>query len=99
MKELILAFRIERELPKTKSWKYTSTRSFGGGQIHGVETASLYYLVDARDLSIAESASLIGMIQRTELLQPGKASRPLDRKKEQILNRMSKPKRSVKREV
>ncbi len=94
MKELILAFRIEREFTKDEILEIYFNKIFWGGQIHGVETASLYYFgKHARDLSIAESASLIGMIQRPNYYSPVKHPDRLIERRNMILKRMFKAKK------
>lgn len=94
MKELIMAFRIEKEFTKDEILEIYFNKIFWGGQIHGVETASLYYFSKhARELTPAESASLVGMIQRPNYYSPIKHPERLMARRNQILKRMYKAKK------
>lgn len=91
MKEVILALRIEREFTKDEILEIYFNKIFWGGQIHGVETAALYYFgKHARDLSIAESASLVAMIQRPNYYSPVKHPDRLLERRNSLLKRMLK---------
>ncbi|MDD4309445.1 MAG: PBP1A family penicillin-binding protein [Candidatus Cloacimonetes bacterium] len=94
MKEIIMAIRIEREFTKDEILEIYFNKIFWGGQIHGVETASLYYFgKHARDLTLAESASLVGMIQRPNYYSPVKHPDRLIERRNMILKRMLKAKK------
>ncbi len=59
-----------------------------------METASLYYFgKHARDLTLAESAALIGMIQRPNYYNPRKTSERLIERRNMILGKMLKAKK------
>ncbi|PKN72197.1 MAG: penicillin-binding protein 1A [Candidatus Cloacimonetes bacterium HGW-Cloacimonetes-3] len=91
MKEVILALQIEREFTKDEILEIYFNKIFWGGQIHGVETAALYYFgKHARDLSIAESASLVAMIQRPNYYNPVKHPDRLLERRNSLLKRMLK---------
>lgn len=94
MKEILLTFRIEREFSKDEIMEIYFNKIFWGGQIHGVETAALYYFgKHAKDLTLAESATLVGMIQRPNYYNPiTQPERALSRRNH-ILERMKKAKR------
>lgn len=65
IKEIILALRIERTFTKDEILEIYFNKIFFGGQIYGIETASLYYFgKHAIDLTLPEAALLVGMIQR-----------------------------------
>jgi penicillin-binding protein 1A len=65
VKEIILALRIERTFSKDEILEIYFNKIFFGGQIYGIETASLYYFgKHAIDLTLPEAALLVGMIQR-----------------------------------
>lgn len=99
MKEVILALRIEREFTKDEILEIYFNKIFWGGQIHGVETASLYYFgKHARDLTLAESASLIGMIQRPNYYNPIKHPDRLLERRNALLKRMLKARKIDKDE-
>lgn len=99
MKELILSFRIEREFTKDEILEIYFNKIFWGGQVHGVETASLYYFgKHARDLTLAESAALIGMIQRPNYYSPVKHPERLIERRNLILSKMLKAKKITREE-
>ncbi|MDD3536364.1 MAG: PBP1A family penicillin-binding protein [Candidatus Cloacimonetes bacterium] len=91
IKEVLLAFRIEREFTKAEILEIYFNKIFWGGQIHGVETAALYYFgKHAKDLTLPESATLIGMIQRPNYYDPIKHPERSQARRDHLLNRMRK---------
>ena len=99
MKEIILALRIEREFTKDEILEIYFNKIFWGGQVHGVETACLYYFgKHARDLNLAESAALIGMIQRPNYYSPVKHPERLIERRNMILGKMLKAKKITQEE-
>jgi penicillin-binding protein 1A len=91
MKEIILALRIEASFSKDEILEIYFNKIFWGGQVHGVETASLYYFdKHARDLSIAESAMLVGMIQRPNYYDPVRHPDHAKLRRDYVLERMYK---------
>lgn len=89
IKEIILALRIESSFSKDEILEIYFNKIFWGGQIHGVETAALQYFgKHAKDLSIAESATLIGMIQRPNFYNPKKHPERTISRRNGILDRM-----------
>jgi penicillin-binding protein 1A len=82
IKEIILAIRIERNFTKDEILEIYFNKIFFGGQIYGIETASLYYFgKHARDLTLPEAALLVGMIQRPNYFDPRKhADRAIERR-------------------
>ena len=91
IKEVLLAIRIEREFSKDEILEIYFNKIFWGGQIHGVETAALYYFgKHAKDLSLAESATLVGMIQRPNPYNPIKYPERATARRNVILERMYK---------
>ena len=59
------------------------------GQLHGVEAAALnYYGKHAKDLSLAESATLVGMIQRPNYYNPIKHAERAQARRDNVLERM-----------
>ncbi|HNQ44646.1 MAG TPA: transglycosylase domain-containing protein, partial [Candidatus Cloacimonadota bacterium] len=94
MKELLLTFRIEREFTKDEIMEIYFNKIFWGGQIHGVETAALYYFgKHAKDLTLAESATLVGMIQRPNPYNPINHPERALARRNHILERMRKAKK------
>ena len=91
MKEVILALRIEATFSKDEILEIYFNKIFWGEQNHGVETASLYYFdKHARDLTIAESAMLVGMIQRPNYYDPNKHPEQAKQRRDMVLKRMYK---------
>lgn len=94
IKEILLSFRIEREFTKEEILEIYFNKIFWGGQIHGVETAALYYFgKHAKDLTLPESATLIGMIQRPNYFDPIKHPDRALARRNLILERMKKVKK------
>lgn len=99
IKEILLAFRIEREFSKEEILEIYFNKIFWGGQIHGVETAALYYFgKHAKDLDLPESATLVGMIQRPNPYNPIKYPERALARRNQILERMKKARVITKEE-
>lgn len=71
MKEIKLAIKAEKVLSKDKILEeYLNTIYFGNGA-YGIENASeLYFSKQAKDLSIAESATLAGVINAPRIYDP-----------------------------
>ncbi|NLN34973.1 MAG: PBP1A family penicillin-binding protein [Candidatus Cloacimonetes bacterium] len=89
IKEVILAFKIEREFSKEEILEIYFNKIFWGGQLHGVEAAALnYYGKHAKDLSLAESATLVGMIQRPNYYNPIKHAERAQARRDNVLERM-----------
>lgn len=99
VKEILLAFRLEREFNKDEILEIYFNKIFWGGQIHGVETASLtYFGKHAKDLSLGESATLVGMIQRPNYYNPIKFPERAIERRNHVLMRMLKAKKISKEE-
>lgn len=89
IKEILLAFRIEREFSKDEILEIYFNKIFWGGQLHGVEAASLnYFGKHAKDLTLAESATLVGMIQRPNYYHPIKHPERTKTRRNNVLERM-----------
>jgi len=89
IKEIILAFRIERNFSKEEILEIYFNKIFFGGQIYGIETASLYYFgKHARDLSLPEAALLVGMIQRPNYFDPRKNPDRAVKRRNYVLTQM-----------
>lgn len=99
MKELLLAFRIEREFSKDEILEIYFNKIFWGGQLHGVEAASLnYFGKHAKDLTLAESATLVGMIQRPNYFNPINHPERTTQRRDHVLGRMLKAKKITEEE-
>jgi len=71
IKEVLLAIKLERALPKDEIFRrYLNTVYFGQGA-YGVEAAAeTYFGINARDLDLAQSATLAGLISGPSLYEP-----------------------------
>lgn len=99
MKEVILALRIEATFSKDEILEIYFNKIFWGEQNHGVETAALYYFdKHARDLTIPESAMLVGMIQRPNFYDPNKHPERAKLRRDYVLERMYKTKKITEAE-
>lgn len=99
MKELILAFRIEANFTKEEILEIYFNKIFWGRQNHGVETAALYYFnKHARDLTLPESATLVGMIQRPNYYDPISKPENALKRRNHVLSRMHKAKKITQEE-
>ncbi len=89
MREIVLALRIEASFTKDEILEIYFNKIFWGEQNHGVETASLYYFSKhARDLNLAESAMIVGMIQRPNYYDPIKHPERAKERRDYVLQRM-----------
>jgi 1A family penicillin-binding protein len=90
LKEWILALKAERELSKDDILGLYLNESPYGGNIYGVEEASLaYFGIHAKDLSIAQAAYIAALPQAPTLYSPyGKNKARLDERKNIVLQKM-----------
>jgi penicillin-binding protein 1A len=94
IKEVILALRIEQSFSKDEILEIYFNKIFFGGQIYGVETASLYYFgKHAMDLTLPEAALLVGMIQRPNYYDPRKYKERAVERRNFVLHAMYKQKK------
>ena len=99
MKEIILAIKIEGSFSKDEILEIYFNKIFWGGQIHGVETAALHYFgKHAKDLTIAESATLVGMIQRPNYYDPVKHNDRCTARRNSVLKGMYKARKITEEE-
>jgi monofunctional biosynthetic peptidoglycan transglycosylase len=89
VRELIIARRLEAELPKARIFElYLNVIEWGDG-IYGVEAASrAYFNTSAASIGPAESALLAGAIVNPRLLNPSRPTVRLRRRQQMILRRM-----------
>lgn len=89
--EMILAVQLERKYSKTEILEMYLNQVYWGHNAYGIESASLMYFdKKAKDLTLAESAMLVGMLRGPELYSP---IRHFDRAKQRqkiALTRMTK---------
>lgn len=88
--EIVLALKLDREVPKDTILQIYLNESPYGGTIYGVEEASLaFFGIHAKDLNLAQSAYLAALPQSPTYYSPyGKHKDMLDRRKNLVLQRM-----------
>ncbi len=100
IKEWILALRIERSFTKDEILEIYFNKIFFGGQFYGVETASLnYFGKHARDLTLPEAATLVGMIQRPNFYHPVKHPERTKARRDFVLEQMHKSRKITQEEL
>jgi monofunctional biosynthetic peptidoglycan transglycosylase len=89
LRELIIARRLEAELPKSRILElYLNVIEWGDG-IYGVESAArTYFQASAADLDPSQSALLAGAIINPRLHNPAHPTARLIRRQRLILQRM-----------
>ena len=90
IKEVILATKLEQSLPKDQILLMYLNDNPYGGEIYGVEEASLYYFgKHSKDLNLAEAAYLASIPKNPNLYNPYAKSRDsLETRKNLVLQRM-----------
>lgn len=79
LKEAYLALQIEKVLSKDQILEAYLNRSYFGQNAYGVqEAAQTYFSKDAKDLTIAESAIIAGIVKSTVQFQPYYRVKPSD---------------------
>lgn len=89
LRELIIARRLEAELPKSRILElYLNVIEWGDG-VYGIEAAAReYFHTSAASLGAEESALLAGAIVNPRLLNPARPTARLRRRQQIILRRM-----------
>jgi 1A family penicillin-binding protein len=90
MKEIVLALKLDREVPKDTILQIYLNESPYGGTIYGVEEASLaFFSKHAKDLTLTESAYLAALPQSPTYYSPyGKHRDELEKRKNLVLEKM-----------
>lgn len=90
LKEIILALKLDREVPKDTILQIYLNESPYGGTIYGVEEASLsFFNKHASDLTITEAAYLAALPQAPTYYSPfGKHVDQLEKRKNLVLEKM-----------
>lgn len=88
--EIILAIKLDREVPKDTILQIYLNESPYGGTIYGVEEASLtFFGIHAKDLNLTQSAYLAALPQSPTYYSPyGKNRDKLEKRKNLVLERM-----------
>jgi penicillin-binding protein 1C len=90
LKEIVLALKLDREVPKDTILQIYLNESPYGGTIYGVEEASLsFFNKHAKDLTLTEAAYLAALPQSPTYYSPyGKHRDELEKRKNLVLERM-----------
>lgn len=89
LREMILAYRIERSLTKDEILYLYLNQIYLGHGAYGVESAALtYYGKKAKDLDLAESALLAGLVQAPSRYSPIRHPRRARTRQVYVINRL-----------
>ncbi len=89
--EAILAVEIERHYTKADILEMYLNQVYWGHNAYGIESASqLYFGKHAKELNLAESAMLIGLLKGPELFSPFRNYALSKQRQKTVLNRMAK---------
>ncbi len=87
--EVLLSLEIERKYTKTEILELYLNEVYWGHNSYGIESAShLYFGKSSKDLSIAESAMLVGLLKGPELYSPLKNFSNAKFRQKVVLKRM-----------
>jgi len=89
IKEMMLAIQIERNFSKPEILEMYLDKVYLGAGAYGIEAAAhRYYNKDARDLTISEAATLIGLLQLPNAYSPVRFPERAMRRRNIVLNVM-----------
>ena len=89
--EIILAVQIERKYTKNEILEMYLNQVYWGHNAYGIESAAqMYFGKHARDLNLAESAMIIGLLKGPELYSPFRNYAYAKQRQRTVLNRMAK---------
>ena len=71
IKEILMALEIERKYTKVEILELYLNQVYWGHNSYGIESASqMYFGKNSKDLTLAEAAGLVGMLQAPEIYSP-----------------------------
>ena len=89
--EAVLAVQIERKYSKTEILEMYLNQVYWGHNAYGIESASqMYFGKHSKDVSMAEAAMLVGMLQGPELYSPYRNFAGTKARQKVVLDRMLK---------
>ncbi len=89
IKEMLLAFQLERQLSKKDILTIYLNQIHVGGRSYGIEAGARYYFAKhAKDLSIAEAALIAGILPATTRFNPYRDYNAARNRQEYVLGRM-----------
>jgi penicillin-binding protein 1A len=87
--EAFVAQRIEKQFSKTEILELYLNRIFFGKNFHGIQAAAQgYFGKDAKELSLAESATIAGLIKSPNNIEPIKHPERARKERDYVLDRM-----------
>ncbi|OEU95512.1 transglycosylase domain-containing protein [Streptomyces oceani] len=90
IRELKYAIQVEEELGKKQILENYLNITFFGRQAYGVEAAAQrYFSTSAKELSIAQSALLAGLVQSPSAYDPVSSPETAEKRRNVVLNRMA----------
>lgn len=99
IKELVVAVRIEKTIPKSKILEMYLNNVYLGSGAYGVEGASqIYFNKHLKDLTLAECALLAGLPQAPSVYSPFNDEKLAIERRNQVLKRMYKMRYITKQE-
>jgi len=99
IKEIIIAARIEKSIPKTKILEmYLNNVYLGSGAYGAAGAAALYFNKPIKDLTLAECALIAGLPQAPSVYSPFNNQKLALKRRKQVLKRMYKMKYITKDE-
>ena len=99
IKEAMVTLLIEKEFSKEEIMEIYFNKVYIGEGVYGVGRAALYYFgKNVQDLSIAESATLVGMLQRPNYFNPRKRVERTTERRNVVLSRMYKTNKISRKE-
>ncbi len=89
LQEMLLALEVERNYTKEEILRFYCNQVYMGHGRYGLEAAARHYFgKPARELTLGESALLVGVIQRPESLTPYRHPERAMQRRAHVLNRM-----------
>lgn len=90
IKEILMAMEIERKYTKVEILELYLNQVYWGHNAYGIESAAqMYFGKHASDLTLAESAGLVGMLKGPEIFSPFKHFQNYKNRQKTVLNRMA----------
>lgn len=91
LSEAIMAVQIEKRYTKTEIIEMYLNQVYWGHNAYGIESAARYYFdKESKNLTLAESAMLVGMLKGPELYSPFRSITRSKTRQKLVLNRMAK---------
>ena len=97
LQEMVLALQIEKSFTKNEILNFYVNQVYMGHGRYGIEAAARYYFgKPAKELDLAESALLAGVVQRPEAYSPLRSPERAQARRNHVLGRMVQEKKLAK---